>query len=237
MLLDNSKKVELIKYLPLFMQMYKEIQAIMGSENPIVQDEWDKLKQAFKNNFMFLTDIKGISMFEEMMDIYPIVGSTLSDRQIAVYTKWNTSLPYTWEWLLEFLGNYFSNSTTTWNALLRHLVYELDIELIKNVEFGALEYALYPYLRGAIPANLVLNLINSKEESGTYYLCPFEIQMIEEEYYPDGKDSTIDSMYYLCSFEIQMIEEEYYPTVLDEIFKSSYYMKSWESQEIEEVNN
>ena len=207
MLLDNEKKVELIKYLPIFMQKYKEIEAIMSSETPIVQDEWRRLKQAFKNNFMFLTDVQGIALFEDMMSIYPSTGSTLANRQAAVFTKWNTSLPYTWEWLLEFLNNYFSNSPTIWEAILRHLDYELDIELTKNSEFEELEYALYPYLRKIIPANLGLNIINKKEENGAYFLNPWEIQIIEEEHYPDGTDATFDGAYYLSCLDVVIIEE------------------------------
>ena len=210
MLLDKAKTVNLIKYLPVFMQEYKEIKTIVSCENPIIQDEWARLKQAFRNNFIFLTDIQGIAIFEKMMKIYPPNNATLVSRQAAVFTKWNSSLPYTWEWLLEFLENYFSSSDATAKPTLYHLIYGLDIELIKEGEFTELEYVLFPYLREVIPANLVLNIINRKEDIGTYYLGNLETQILEEEYYPDGEDTEWDNRYYMKNLEIQIIEEVIY---------------------------
>lgn len=207
MLLDKAKTVNLIKYLPVFMQEYKEIKTITACENPIIQDEWIRLKQAFRNNFIFLTDETGIAVFEKMMKIYPPNNATLAERQAAVFTKWNSSLPYTWEWLLEFLENYFSRSDTAAKPILYHLIYGLDIELIKESEFTDFEYALFTYLREVIPANLVLNIINRKEDIGTYYMGNLETQILEEEYYPDGEDVEWKNEYYMRNLEIQIIEE------------------------------
>lgn len=207
MLLDKVKTVNLIKYLPVFMHEYKEIKTITDCENPIIQDECLRLKQAFRNNFIFLTDETGIAIFEKMMKIYPPSNASLASRQAAVFTKWNSSLPYTWEWLLEFLENYFSNSNTIATPILYNLIYGLDIELVKEEGFTDFEYALFTYLREVIPANLVLNIINIKESSGTYYLGNLETQILEEEYYPDGEDTEWDNRYYMKNLEIQIIEE------------------------------
>lgn len=207
MLLDKAKTVNLIKYLPVFMHEYKEIKTITNCEKPIIQDEWLRLKQAFRNNFIFLTDETGIAIFEKMMKIYPPNNATLAERQAAVFTKWNSSLPYTWEWLLEFLENYFSSRDTAATPILYNLIYGLDIELIKEEEFTDFEYALFTYLREVIPANLVLNIINRKEDIGTYYMGNLETQILEEEYYPDGEDVEWDNRYYMKNLEIQIIEE------------------------------
>lgn len=207
MLLDKAKKINLIKYLPAFIRNYIEIKTIMDCENPIVQDELIKLKQAFRNNFIFLTNETGIAIFEKMMKIYPPNKATLTSRQAAVFTKWNSTLPYTWEWLLEFLKNYFSGSDTAATPFLYNLIYELNIELIKESEFTELEYGLYSYLRELIPANLALNIINKKEDTGIYYLGNLEIQIVEEEYYPGGEDTEWENMYYMGNLEVQIIEE------------------------------
>lgn len=207
MLLDKAKTVNLIKYLPVFMQEYKEIKTITACENLIIQDEWVRLKQAFRNNFIFLTDETGIAIFEKMMKIYPPNNATLAERQAVVFTKWNSSFPYTWEWLLEFLENYFSSRDTAATPILYNLIYGLDIELIKEGEFTDFEYALFTYLREVIPANLVLNIINRKEDIGTYYMGNLETQILEEEYYPDGEDVEWKNEYYMRNLEIQIIEE------------------------------
>ena len=134
-------------------------------------------------------------------------NATLAERQAAVFTKWNSSLPYTWEWLLEFLENYFSSRDTAATPILYNLIYGLDIELIKEEEFTDFEYALFTYLREVIPANLVLNIINRKEDIGTYYMGNLETQILEEEYYPDGEDVEWKNEYYMRNLEIQIIEE------------------------------
>lgn len=208
MLLDEARKIELLKYLPLFMQMYKEMQVIMSLENEKVQDEWNQLKRAFRNNFMFLTDIQGISMFENMMDIYPPAGSTLEDRQAAVFTKWNASLPYTFRWLLEFLGNYFSNSDTKWEAILKHKIYELDIVLIKTGNLTDLEYSLYPFLRKVIPANLVLNIIDEISNDGAICYGGFLEEIIEETIPDMNSDIETFGAVYYGGFLEEIIEEQ-----------------------------
>lgn len=171
MLLDNPKKVDLLKYLPFFIQNYKEIDAIMKAENVILQNEWEYLKQAFKNNFIFLTDIYGISLFEKMMKIYPKTSDTLEERQVRVYTKWNTTLPYTWRWLEEYLKAYFLNTSTKAIPVLFNNEYRIDIRLSSKEWFGEYEYKLFDELRILIPANLILNIVNVLPKLGGPFFC------------------------------------------------------------------
>lgn len=171
MLLDNPKKVDLLKYLPFFIQNYKEIDAIMKAENIILQNEWEYLKQAFKNNFIFLTDAYGISLFEKMMKIYPKGSDTLEERQVKVYTKWNTTLPYTWRWLEEYLKAYFLNTSTEAIPILFNDEYRLDIRLSSKEWFGEYEYKLFDELRILIPANLILNIVNVLPKLGGTFFC------------------------------------------------------------------
>lgn len=170
MLMEKPKKVNLISYLPLFIQNYREIEEIMKSENIILQDEWHHLKQAFKNNFIFHTDIYGISLFEKMMKIYPKAKDTLKDRQIKVYAKWNATIPYTWKWLVGYLDAYFLDTPTKATPVLFNNEYRLDVSLTTETYFSNREYELYYELRKMIPANLILNLINVlKKIEGKYY--------------------------------------------------------------------
>lgn len=171
MLLDNPKKVDLLKYLPFFIQNYKEIDAIMKAENVILQNEWEYLKQAFKNNFIFLTDIYGISLFEKMMKIYPKTSDTLEERQVRVYTKWNTTLPYTWRWLEEYLKAYFLNTSTEAIPVLFNNEYRIDIRLSSKEWFGEYEYKLFDELRILIPANLILKIVNVLPKLGGTFFC------------------------------------------------------------------
>lgn len=160
MLMEKPKNVDLISYLPLFIQRYREIEEIMKSENIILQDEWKNLKQAFKNNFIFQTDAYGISLFEKMMKIYPKSYDSLKDRQRKVYAKWNATIPYTWKWLVGYLDGYFLNTSTKATPVLFNNEYRLDIRLTNSDFFSSRDFELYYELRKLIPANLILNLLN-----------------------------------------------------------------------------
>ena len=171
MLLDRPREIDLKKYLPLFVQKYKEIDVIIKSENIILQNEWEHLKQAFKNNFIFQTDIYGISLFEKMMKIYPKSSETLEERQSKVYTKWNATLPYTWRWLEGYLKAYFFLSPIKAIPILYNNEYRLDIKLINKSYFSEYDYNLFNELRFLIPANLILNIVNILPKLEGYFFC------------------------------------------------------------------
>lgn len=158
--MKNFKDVDLYKNLPDFMQEYKEIKAIFDIENIDLTKQWNEIKRAFDNGFIFSTDTYGISLFEKMMNIYPKTKDTLKDRQLRVYIKWNSTLPYTWRWLEEFLITYYQNVETKAIPILFNDKYELDIRLEKQKEFNDFDYRIYKELRPMIPANLGLRVVN-----------------------------------------------------------------------------
>ena len=59
--------VNLLEYLPDFMQEYREIRQIMKSEEPEFKTLWDLFKKVFNNQFIQYCDEDGISKFEEML--------------------------------------------------------------------------------------------------------------------------------------------------------------------------
>ena len=60
--------VNLLEYLPDFMQEYREIRQIMKSEEPEFKTLWDLFKKVFNNQFIQYCDENGISKFEEMLN-------------------------------------------------------------------------------------------------------------------------------------------------------------------------
>lgn len=158
--MKNFKDVDLYKNLPDFMQEYQEIKAIFDIENIDLTKLWNEIKRAFDNGFIFSTDTYGISLFEKMMNIYPKANDTLKDRQLRVYIKWNSTLPYTWRWLEEFLVTYYKNAETKAKPVLFNDDYMLHIRLEKKQEFNDFDYNVYNELRPTIPANLDLKIIN-----------------------------------------------------------------------------
>ena len=62
-LLDNQREIILARYLPDFMQIYKEIKAIHISEEKVLKTLWSELTRAFRNNFINYADKDGIELF------------------------------------------------------------------------------------------------------------------------------------------------------------------------------
>lgn len=89
------RDVELLKHLPLFIQEYREIRAIMNAENPEFQSTENETEVIFNNQFIKSCNIKGIAKFESLMGIVPEPDDTLESRISRVLTRWNDTVPYT----------------------------------------------------------------------------------------------------------------------------------------------
>ena len=97
------RDVNLIGYLPPFIQEYMEIRKIMQAENPefqFVEDESEIIKN---NQFIQTCNLTGISKFESLIGIIPSSDDTLESRINRVLVRWNDTVPYTWKTLLNKL--------------------------------------------------------------------------------------------------------------------------------------
>ncbi len=96
-----SRQINLLEYLPLFLQGFKELQAIMAAENPEFQAVSDEGDVVLDNTFIMYCNEDGIARFEALMDIYPLPGDTLEARKNRVMTRWNDVIPYTMKAFLQ----------------------------------------------------------------------------------------------------------------------------------------
>lgn len=90
-----KRKVDLVSYLPPFMQKYREPVAALEAENPEFDLIWDSMDRIFCNRFISTADEYGISRFEQMMGIVPSDMDTLEARRLRVHNRWMNSIPYT----------------------------------------------------------------------------------------------------------------------------------------------
>ena len=72
------REVDLVSYLPPFMQSYKEPVAALEAENPEFSLMWSATDRCLRNRFISTADEYGISRFEKMLKIYP----TAKDKQL-----------------------------------------------------------------------------------------------------------------------------------------------------------
>ena len=154
-ILENIN-VNLLSYLPQFMQEYREIRNIMASEEPELRLLWELLRKVFNNQFIQYCDEDGISKFEEMLGLHRYENDTLEIRIFRVLTYWNDQIPYTWRVLVNRMdqlcgaGNYELRPNFN--------VYELGI----TTKFDdAKKYdELNNMLKTILPANLGFNSVN-----------------------------------------------------------------------------
>ena len=154
-ILENIN-INLLSYLPDFMQEYREIRRIMESEEPEFKILWNLFKKVFNNQFIQYCDEDGISKFEEMLGLHRYENDTLEIRIFRVLTYWNDQIPYTWRVLVNRMnqlcgiGNY--ELKPNFNAYELGVVTKFD-DVKKYDELNNM-------LKTILPANLGFNSIN-----------------------------------------------------------------------------
>ena len=201
--------IDVLNYLPDFMQEYKELKCLLQIENEELRKEYEEIERAFSNSFIFGTDKQGIAIFESMMKIYPKSTDTLQERQNRVYAKWNAVLPYTWRWLEEYLRAYFNNESTVAIPVLFNNDYRLDVRLEKEEQFNEHDYSLFKELRVLIPANLTLNIVNViPEKRGDFFIKSAVIYKLKKQIEDKAVDTVSTGEYFIRSGIVYKIKKE-----------------------------
>lgn len=90
---------KLIDYLPTFVGEYKEIKAIMDTEQIVLEKLWEDTENVLSDQFVSSATEKGIARYEKILGITPKGTHTLSERRFDVLARMNEQLPYTMEQL------------------------------------------------------------------------------------------------------------------------------------------
>ena len=150
------RDVNLLEYLPPFMQEYAEMQQIMNAEQPDVQVLEDETEIIKNNQFIQSCNIVGIRKFEQLMHIVPLPDDTLDARISRVLTRWNDVVPYTKQTLKAKLDTLCGVGNYT--MIPNFDAYTLDI--ITHLELSGQVDELDYILSYMIPANIVLTARN-----------------------------------------------------------------------------
>ena len=89
------RDVDLVSYLPPFIEKYKETNIALEAENPEFILIWKAVDRALKNEFIATADEYGISKFEKILDLHPKDTDPLDSRRMRVQNRWFNALPYT----------------------------------------------------------------------------------------------------------------------------------------------
>lgn len=98
------REVDLVSYLPPFLQEYKEQKNTLMAENLEFSIVWGAVDSVMKNEFIETADEYGISRFEKMLGILPYAEDALESRRVRVQSRWFTSIPYTMKAVLAKLA-------------------------------------------------------------------------------------------------------------------------------------
>lgn len=160
-------EVNLIDYLPPFIQEYIEIKNLMSAENPEFQLVEDLSEEIKDNQFIKTCDETGISMFEDMLGITASEEDTLESRISRVLMKWSEGDPYTYNVLISKLQNLCGEDNFVlvpdWNnykvTIITHLRLYGQVNDLENL------------LKNAFPCNIEIDCQNIMENktSGVVY--------------------------------------------------------------------
>lgn len=151
------REVNLLSFLPEFVQEYREIKHIMNSEQPEIQKLEDETEIIKNNQFILSCDIDGIARFENLLGITPKPDDTLDARKSRVITRWNDSIPYTYKGLKEKLNVMCGEG----NYLLIPSFNEYGLEIVVSLPLSGQADELDYILSYMIPANIVVTSRNN----------------------------------------------------------------------------
>lgn len=148
------REVNLISYLPLFIQKFKEIAEALNAENAEFENAWKAVDAAFSDLCLFTATERGIARREKMLGIQPKVLENLAERRFTLLSKINVKTPFTKSMLSEQLetlcgkGNY--------NVEIDYDAYTVNV-LVGLVAKNSFD-DVADLLERFIPANMVINL-------------------------------------------------------------------------------
>lgn len=151
-----SREINLIDYLPPFLQGYREMQAIMTAENPEFQAVSDEGQVVLDNTFILYCNEDGIARFERMLGIYPLPSDPLEARQSRVLTRWNDAVPYTLKSFLSKLASLQGNN----NIQITIYNDQYKIKVVTHLEKQGQQDDLAYLFKTVLPCNLVVESIN-----------------------------------------------------------------------------
>lgn len=151
------REVNLVSYLPPFMQEFKEVSAALNAENPEFTLVWSSADRVLKNQFIETADEYGLSRFEKILKILPSKEDTLESRRSRVQNRWFNDMPYTMHTLISKLSALCADRGF---AIVKYFTEDYKLEIQTDLEaFGQVE-ELERIIEGVIPCNLVVKSTN-----------------------------------------------------------------------------
>lgn len=161
------REVDLVSYLPPFMQTYKEPVVALEAENPEFVLVWKAADKVLKNHFISTADEYGISRFEKLLGIFPESSESIETRRVRVMSRWFYSIPYTIRMLslklLKILGKDYNFSI--WSNFKDGYELILTVYTINDSQVAELRHVLDVM----VPENIITSIIFEDTIHGSMY--------------------------------------------------------------------
>lgn len=151
-----NREVDLLTYLPPFLQEFKENQETLNAENPEFILAWNGADRVLKNAFIETADEYGISRFERILKITPLNTDTLEIRRRRVMLRWFDRIPYTLRAFLEGLSEISRGSD--FSVVKEYLKYKIGITT--DLEEAGQAEELDRLIEEMMPCNMVVTSTN-----------------------------------------------------------------------------
>lgn len=151
------RDVDLVSYLPPYLQEYKENIAALNAENPEFILVWSATDRVLYNCFIETADSYGISRYENLLGILPTADDTLESRRARVRVRWTSSIPYTLKTLIEKLNMLCGEGSY---ILSHNFRVGYTISIITYLENYGQTEELNNLLQEILPENIVINSTN-----------------------------------------------------------------------------
>ena len=93
----------LIDYYPPVIASIKDMQQIVGSQQPMIEELWDAVSFVTENQFIDSSTEEGVKEWEDELGIVPSIHDTFEQRKKRLKNRWvpdnRFTIPWLWEWL------------------------------------------------------------------------------------------------------------------------------------------
>lgn len=151
-----ARKINILEYLPEYLQKYLQLQLICNAENIIFQEGINEISIINDNQFVLTADSQGLKRFEKMLGIVANSAESLENRRTKVLLKWNDKIPYTYTNFLNKLDiicgkkNYITKEHFS-DYLLEIITFLYDYGQVEQVE---------ELIKAMMPCNIVVSSQN-----------------------------------------------------------------------------
>ena len=169
----------LIDYYPPVIASIKDMQQIVGSQQPMIEELWDAVSFVTENQFIDSSTEEGVKEWEDELGIVPAANDTFEQRKKRLKNRWvpdnRFTIPWLWEWLKRVSERDDIRVPTVSD-------YVLTVRLPAIVDYFTILNELEMYKPANIGVNAQISLDNGTQKltSGVGIVSKFKITLESE---------------------------------------------------------